>query len=376
MLLIAPRRIGKTSLMREAGQQLGQEFLCLQVDLQKSANPEEAILELSMAVRPHISLWGKVLALFSNILDQVAGRIQSLRKSDVTIALRAGINSGNWQAKGDRILEILSKSEKPVVVFFDELPILVAKMLRVSQGAVTAEARANAESFMSWLRSNSIRHQGKIRMVITGSIGLRPLLRKAGLSASLNNFMPFTLGPWSQEIAAKFFDQIAADHEISLERGVASYMAELIGFCIPHYVRMFFEHVYRYSKMNKVRSFSRQTVHQIYQENMLGPLGRTEVSHYEERLRLLGTQDYQLAVAFLTEASVAGQLTERSATQLASRIVPPHQQETAIRDVKMILEHDGYLQRDSKGEYRFVSPLLKDWWSASFYSGNPAPSGE
>ena len=49
LLIVAGRRIGKTSLMREAARRLGDRSLCLQVDLRKSHSPADAIVELSLA---------------------------------------------------------------------------------------------------------------------------------------------------------------------------------------------------------------------------------------------------------------------------------------------------------------------------------------
>jgi hypothetical protein len=45
LLLTAPRRIGKTSLMKEAARQLRERYLCLYVDLQKAWTSADAIVE-------------------------------------------------------------------------------------------------------------------------------------------------------------------------------------------------------------------------------------------------------------------------------------------------------------------------------------------
>jgi hypothetical protein len=132
-----------------------------------------------------------------------------LKKSDVTVALRAGINPGNWQSKGDRLLEIIARSEKPVILFLDELPILVNRILKGSDFKITPERRDIAESLMSWIRNNSIRHQGRIRFVVAGSIGLRPVLQQAGLNATLNNFQSFPLRPWTSDTAVAFIGEMA-----------------------------------------------------------------------------------------------------------------------------------------------------------------------
>ena len=370
LLVVAPRRIGKTSLLREAERRLEKEYLCLQVDLQKANSPADAILEIGLATRRHLPVWSRIVGLFSNLLDQIAGRVQSLKKSDVTVALRAGINSGNWQNKGDRLLELISRQEKPVIIFLDELPILVTKILKGSDFNITPERRDIAESLMSWIRSSSIRYQGKIRFVIAGSIGLRPVLQQAGLNATLNNFQAFPLGPWTREIAVSFIKEIAEENALVLEDDVPGRMTDLLGTCTPHYVRMFFENVYRVAKLDGIEAVSSGMVEEIYKSDMLGIHGRAELSHFEERLRLLGPEFHQIAMEFLTEAAVAGELSLATAEGLASgRAVEGKSSATLAREALGILEHDGYLRETTQNLYAFDSKLVRDWWRTSYERG-------
>ena len=79
ILLVAQRRIRKTSLMREAVRRIHDRFICLQVDLQQSHSAADAIVELSTTTRPHQSLWEKTKEIFSNALGSVASRLESLQ---------------------------------------------------------------------------------------------------------------------------------------------------------------------------------------------------------------------------------------------------------------------------------------------------------
>jgi hypothetical protein len=46
---------------------------------------------------------------------------------DLSVVLLGGLTADNWRSKGDQILEILAGQEKPVVLFLDEVAILVRK---------------------------------------------------------------------------------------------------------------------------------------------------------------------------------------------------------------------------------------------------------
>ena len=165
VLLVAPRRIGKTSLMREAARRINGRYLCLQVDLQKSESPADALVELSVATRPYKKIWERTLDIFRNVMCLVTDAIESLKIDDLTLTFRSGLTSGDWSAKGDKLLSILADSDRPVVIFFDEIAILVNRMLKGSDYKITPERIREVDGFMSWLRDNSIRHKGNLRIV-------------------------------------------------------------------------------------------------------------------------------------------------------------------------------------------------------------------
>jgi hypothetical protein len=371
ILLVAPRRMGKTSLMREAARRIQERFTCLHVDLQKSDTAPDAVAELSLATTPHGSLWEKSKQLFGNVLDQVTTRVESIDLHEVGISLRSGLNAGNWEDKGDHLFETLADNEKPVVAFLDEVPILVNRLLKHDDYLITPERRHEADIFMSWLRRNSLKHQGKVRMVLTGSIGLEPVLRQSGLSATLNSFTPFELGPWSLAVSVGCIEALANQYGIKITPNVAVEMVEAIGYGVPHHVEMFFDKVYEECKRRNIREVSVDLVKHVYETGMLSVRGHAELSHMEERLKMvLGPDLHPLSLECLTEAALGPYLTPEAAMTLAEdHKIEGRNSADVLRQILGILEHDGYLKREADGNYHFQSRLLKDWWEARFGFG-------
>ena len=219
-LLVAQRRMGKTSLMAEAERSLADRYVCLFVDVQKCNSGADVVVELSLKVRPHERLWEKAKGVFINVLERIKDSVENVQIADLGVTLRAGLAAANWAQKGDQLLAILSMSEKPVVIFFDEVPILVNRLLKDEDGKMTPNGRKRADEFMSWLRDNSIRHQGKIRMILSGSIGLAPVLHQARLSATINNFTPLEVEAWNEETAVGCIRALAHEYGLELEDGV------------------------------------------------------------------------------------------------------------------------------------------------------------
>jgi hypothetical protein len=360
ILLVAQRRMGKTSLMAEAAEQLGNKYICLFVDLQSSRNGPDAIKEITVKMREHMNLWQRAKNLFANVLKDY---VEEVNAGEFGIKIRAGLTEATWAGKGDDLFRILAGSEKPVVIFMDEVPILVNYLIKGEEGKITSDGRRRADQFMSWIRKNSIEHQGKLRIVISGSIGLEPVLRQAGLSATVNNFIPFELEAWDEDTAKKCLSALANEYGVKFEEEATSKVVEKLGLCIPHHVQMFFSHIYDRCKRRGDLICTSTDVEEVYKSEMLGVRGHAELTHYEERLeRVLGIELSKFAFDMLTEAAVIGRLDRQAIAAFQKEYA---QAVTNVADVQkeilQVLEHDGYLKKSREG-FVFESRLLRDWW--------------
>jgi hypothetical protein len=363
ILLSAQRRMGKTSIMKEIIRRQENRYICLFIDLQKASTSEDAIVSISLALKPHASLWNKTRDLFSNALQTITKNIEEINLGEIGITLRAGLAAGNWIEKGDSLLSILAGSDRPVLLFMDEVPLMVNRLLKEDESGITPEGKNRADAFMSWLRENSIRHQGKIRIVLSGSIGFEPILRQAGLSATINNFQPYDLKPWEDATAIECLQALAAEYGIQFKDSVEAVMVKRLGCCIPHHVQMFFTHVYDRCSRRGRMEFYPDEVNDIYDNEMLGIRGHAELTHYEERLKLvLGREAFPLALEILTETAVTGCLTREVLLAMQKGYTFKDESvQDAAEEILRVLEHDGYLKAGKAG-FGFESCLLRDWW--------------
>lgn len=370
ILMAAPRRIGKTSLMREVASRISERYYCLHVDLQKSESPADAVAELGKATLPYEKLWGKTKGIFQNILSKVTENIESIGVDDLTVTLRSGMTSGDWQSKGDQLFSTLADTDMPVIVFFDELPILINRMLKGKEYKITPERKKATDSFMSWIRDASIRYSANIRLVITGSIGIEPALRQADLSATLNTFTPFILPPWNKETSIECLRALANRYEIFFQEKALENIVERLGYLIPHHVQMFFDNIYTDCRLNSCMEVTKERVDEIYNAKMLGIQGHAELSHMEERLKTaFGMDIYPLALEIITETAVTGSLDSQRAMKICDSYgIEDRSSKDILRDILEVLQHDGYLKQEG-ASLVFVSNLLRDWWKAHFDFG-------
>jgi hypothetical protein len=372
--LVAQRRIGKTSLMREAARALGEQAISIHVDLEKSHSPEDAIVELSLALKPHGSLWKSAVEIVGGAARGVLDRFESVEAYDIAITLRSSLTKQDWRQKGDAIFvglaQIADRERKSVILFVDEVPILVSRLLKGADGVITPERRSETDIFMSWLRDNAMRHRGKVAIVVTGSIGLEPLLGQAGLNGTLNAYRSFELRPWSEITAVKCLLALAKGQELPLADDGARHMIAKIGCPIPHHVQMFFDHVHhRYVIEEHVGDVTIGLIDEVYAGSMTGLRGHPELSHMEERLRLvLAIEHFQIALELLTEAATSEGFVPETAAKICASVGAGGDARRIMNDILAILVHDGYLEV-SGGRYVFASKLLQDWWARRFGQG-------
>jgi len=363
ILLLAPRRMGKTSLMHEASKRLSGQCLCIFVDLQKAETSADVLMELGRVIYPYKNLRQKWASAASGVLKTCLNAVEEVGVYDFGFKLRGGLTEGNWDIEADKLLDVLASAEKPVVIFMDEVPIMVNRILKGGGDALIPGGREKADKFMSWLRGNTLRLKGKVCFVVSGSIGFSPVLNQAGLSATLNTFEPFQLKPWGKDTAAECLQALAEEYGISLSSKVVDEMLGRLGCLVPHHVQMFFSHLHDHCRRSAISIPEITDVVSVYESGMLGARGYTELVHYEERLGMvLGGNLLPATISILAAAASKRVLkNDEIPILLAEYGFSGQAAKEAQKKIFQVLEHDGYLEKRASG-YSFVSKLVKDWW--------------
>ena len=365
VLLSGQRRMGKTSILRELGRRLeGEGWDFLFTDVEGATCPEDVIADVAKAAHP-------IRSLSSRFVDAMGGWVKEnieeigagISAQDFRVKVRAGLNAGTWRRHGERLIHECSEHDKPVLLVIDELPIFLKRTLREDAG------ERRVEEFLSWLRGafQKLEHESPV-LIVSGSIGLTPLVNRLGIPDRINHLDPFLLRPWSLEASVECFERLAESHGLPIDDGVANAVYEALGIGIPHHVQSFFARLRESSMMKERDRVTVDDVAEVYRTELLGPAGQNDLSHYATRLEegLDDETSYSIAMKILAEAATQGVFTANACRSLeglySALIEAPSRRITETLDV---LVHDGYLEAD-RGGHRFPSRLLKDWWSARF----------
>lgn len=352
--------MGKTSVARELGRHLeASGWISLFVDLGSTSSEEDVIADIARSMHHVPPLKSPVLDVIRNWFKDPVDEIGAL---EFRAKFRAGLNPGNWRYHGEDLLGTCAKSGQPVLLVIDELPIFLKRLLKDDGG------RDRADLFLSWLRG-AVQTLGPDSpvLLISGSIGLQPLVERLGIPDRINQLYPFRLGPWDRATTVRCFESLARSQDLSVENGVASAVYEALGSGVPHQVQSFFARLKDFAAVRDRSKLTLADVDEVYRYELLGPSGAHDLDHYTIRLyEALENKEHSIAMEILAETATRGGFTRESRQSLAklySALVDKI--EERIVNVVALLEHDGYIERD-QGGYSMPSRLLKDLWSARF----------
>ncbi len=361
VLLTGQRRMGKTSIAMELGRRLqADEWGFLFADVEGATGPEDVIAVIAEAVYPIRSISSRFAKAMHRWFTE---SIEEISAYDFRLKVRAGLSEETWQQHGGTLLRYCADLANPVLLVLDELPIFLKRMLRQKGG------RQKVDEFLSWLRGLLQQFSGgSFVLMVSGSIGLTPLVRRLGISDRINYFYPFQLGPWNREVTIECLNRLAENSTVKVDSGVANAVYERLDTGIPHQVQFFFARLTDHALMHSQDRVAVEDVDDVYHNDLLGPAGQNYLVHYESRLidGLGDDQDLTIAMEILAEASTKDVFTLEAQRQLGRLYLPiVDNAPDRISEVLDILEHEGYIEACGGGR-RFTSRLLKDWWAARF----------
>jgi hypothetical protein len=350
VLVTAPQRVGKTSLLLEVAERLRAEaWIALQVDAGGLAE-EQLVAALGRELNEQRPSLFKKLAGPSRRFYE---RVNELGVWGFTVKLD-GMPVASWQDAADALLQQVARER--CVVIIDEIAVFIMALLR-------SDSPRRAEDFLRWMHRWRHEEASQVRWLLSGSVGLDTVVGRAGLSSTIGDLYVYDrLGPFARLDAEHLLEQLGEAYDMPLDAVARSRMCERIGWLAPYYLQLLFASVYEEFRPGSP-PVTPDDVDGAY-ERLLRPTRELYFAAWEERLaRQLGPPDDRRAVVLLDAVaeSEAGLEVERLGALLAAEIADPGPRAEVFHYLLRILEHDGYLVRDN-GRCVFRSPLLRDYW--------------
>ena len=359
VLLIAPRRFGKTSIMRRLEKELSsQDGLCVFIEVEDIYSPQRFLSEMVMALigSERIRKGANIRSAFEKAFSWFKENIEEVGVSVFRAKLRSNIEADlkeGWTEKARLIFEIINDFESNVYFVIDEFPIAIKNM-----------DPEDAEKFLHWFRK--LRQTSEnLRFIVGGSVSIDRVVRDVGGVSVINDFKRVRIGGFQKEVALNVIEKVFREKEWQYTEPIGDKILNCVGeACIPYFIAIMLsaieeEYVSRDVEINE------ELIEDIYNFYILGSGGKHYFEHYSQRLRIFYT-----GMAGMEEKAARAILRRVSSEDyypldLAFGIF---KQETGVDDHERFmdliadLENDFYIENDPLKGLTFYSRMLGDWW--------------
>jgi len=362
VILAAPRRFGKTSLMYRLIDQSNAGWKPIHVDAESIREPVNFVIALLDALMGDHQIRKALISGWKGSCQWLRGVLQDIEVTgpwDVGVKIGLKESMGpHWQERGEALLRAVRGTDKKLLIIIDELPVMLH--LFADNGVSDADTRA----FLYWFRK--LRTDPEVgltncRFLVGGSIGIEHRLSQLGAVDSFNDFERVTLNELRTERAAEFLRRLLESRGVTMSAAAQRAVLDLVGAPIPYFIQVFVSEIATETANGAVR-LGPQRLDEIYRDRVLGASCKSYFQHYYDRLRHYDKRQEQAAKAMLKALALAHpQPIPRD--QLRVLAHPAGLTEDEFGQLLVDLGNDFYIrcQPETNG-YLFASKILCDWW--------------
>lgn len=355
LLLLAPRRIGKTwTMLRLEEDAADSDFHAVFYDAQKAPDPDQFFHQLNQEIGSKLDLQKSVLVILKERLKELFTRDHK--------------DSGLYQILGklpprellNAYLKELDDFERPTVIMIDEIAIFALRLHKKDS--------VGLEQFLSELREFRLAHPNT-RWLLTGSIGLDWVAKIAGVEGTLNDLKPFHFLPFNRDAARKFIDDLTLNGgtqiDFRLDNQAFDYLVKELGWLSPYYIEAIADEVEPSGNRNdqNIVTANQNDIQQAF-INLLRRHNRNYFSSWKEHINKnidVAQKDILFNVLKICARDSEGEEEDTILTALLGYDQSLTKQD--LRTALDILMGDGYLSLNSDTKrITFRSGLLRQWW--------------
>jgi uncharacterized protein len=356
VLLAAPRRVGKTSVMQAMMDHCPEDTRCIFENIQGIKSEAEYYEKF-------YALLLRCLSGFDKGTNWIKKFTEGLNIEEITWE---GVKFGdkkaiNFEKAIGELLTKIAQNKVRVVLLLDELPEVLNNLHRQER---STEA-GNILNHLRSLRQNpDIR--GHLALVLAGSVGIQHVVKLIeGRIADLNDFANVPFEPLGRNEAEDYLAWATEGATVQYAPDVRDHLLDQVQHYIPYFLNLLLDELNRSARKTKNPAVGKAEVDAAFQKVVKNS------DHFKEWKNRLGDYFTPEQAGFMHQTLVVIAHEGRISVQKLYDQAVKHQLESGYMELVRGLEHDGYVFETS-GHYAFVSPFLREFWK----SDNPIYHGK
>ncbi|MBU3160637.1 hypothetical protein KPL37_12860 [Clostridium frigoris] len=356
IIISAPRRVGKTSLMRYVEDNPREKYYVVYVITESVYNENKYYKEIVKAILNCDSIRKR---------DKVINSIKDIAKNVFKSIDEVGIDSVkfsknieyNYYDKFIEIMRTIDLEGHKLIIMIDEF----------AQTIENIQQKEGTSYAVHLLQSNRVLRQNsdinnKFQFIYTGSISLEGIARRMDSSKFINDLDIVKVTPLSESEGKNLINELLKGLDFTMDEGTINHMLNEIKWLIPFYIQLAMDKIqdiYDEDNLCVIHNKSVDVaIKRMIEEN-------NKFSSWHERLVVYKNNDYKFIIETLDliSTSEAKKITYNEIHNLA---VKYNLCET-YKDLLNTLIDDGYINNDDERKfYTFTSPILRMWWCKKY----------
>jgi len=346
VLLAAPRRVGKTSVMLAMLENCPEETHCIFKNIQGVKSETEFYQQF-------FQLIVQCLNKFQKGKKWIADLFAHLTIEEITLD---GLKFGEKKPTDfvEEIHKILPKIKQhglKVVLLLDELPEVLNNL---HKNGKKIEASNILDRLRQWRQNPEIR--GHFSLVLAGSVGIHHVVKNIeGRTSDLNDFGIVLFEALNRGEAGKYIAWATQGATVQYDESLTNHLLGKINHFIPYFMNLVLDEVNKAARNASNPSITFHNIDVAFDKVVKAS------DHFKEWKNRLFDYFTGTESAFLNEVLIFIAHNNYINPQELYDLAMKHQLGNTYMELIRGLEHDGYVTEQG-ARFVFVSPFLQSYW--------------
>ncbi len=342
VLFVAPRRVGKTSIMKDLVATAPVGYICIYKDVEGAKTKNLFYKRVFEMLIQRLEGAKKYSKLFLGWVSQY--EITKVGKDSVDV----GRKEIDYYKEVLNLLSEVSKAGLTVILFVDEFVEVILNLRNAGK-------QDEAISILHELRE--IRHNSELKNIIfvyAGSIGLLSVVKEIGRPKLINDIEPLDIGSLNTKEAIQLIKQLTKDATIQYSDENTDYLISRIEYLLPYFIQLMIAEIDQIAFMSEKTEVDKELINNAFEKVTKNT---ASFDDWIKRLKDYQKENFGFVNAILSYCAHKGQINIQKIYNLSVG----HNKDEIYKDLVDGLVHDGYLV-EKNNNYQFLSPFLKYYW--------------